>query len=143
MSKPASRVTPLALPPSPVTTLRSTRSFTSMTRRQVTDAGSISSALPCIRLASSMAASRLWAAPTAWMSPVKWRLMSSMGTTWDHPPPVPPPFMPNTGPMDGSRMHSMTRSPSTPRPWVSPVVVTVFPSPRGVGVIPVTTTNLP
>jgi hypothetical protein len=31
---------------------------------------------------STIAASRLLAAPIAWKSPVKWRLMSSIGTTW-------------------------------------------------------------
>jgi hypothetical protein len=32
--------------------------------------------------ASMAAAARLWATPTAWMSPVRWRLNSSMGMTW-------------------------------------------------------------
>ena len=28
------------------------------------------------------AAARLWAAPMAWTSPVRWRLKSSIGMTW-------------------------------------------------------------
>ena len=39
----------------------------------------------------------------AWKSPVKCRLMSSIGTTCAYPPPAAPPFMPNDGPSDGSR----------------------------------------
>ena len=38
--------------------------------------------LSCMMRASMAAASRLWATPTAWMSPVRWRLKSSIGTTW-------------------------------------------------------------
>src|SRR5438034_1075228 len=47
------------------------------------------------------AASRLCAASTAWMSPVKCRLISSMGTIWARPPPVPPPLMPKSVPVGG------------------------------------------
>ncbi len=36
------------------------------------------------RMRTSMAAARRsWEAVTAWMSPVRWRLKSSMGTTWE------------------------------------------------------------
>ena len=82
MSKPSSRGTPLTLPPRPQTILRSCRSFMSTQRFQVMRRTSMSSSLPCWMWLSSMAASRLLAAPMAWKSPVKWRLMSSMGTTW-------------------------------------------------------------
>ena len=64
---------------------RSARSFMSSTRRQPIRSTSMSSGLPCRIDASSIAASRLLAAPTAWMSPVKWRLRSSIGTTWREP----------------------------------------------------------
>ena len=67
-------------------------------RRQVTVSGSIPSLLPCRRCASRSAARRLFAAPIAWMSPVKWRFMSSIGTTCAKPPPAAPPLIPNTGP---------------------------------------------
>ena len=67
---------------------------------------SILCGLPCRIEASSIAASRLLAAPIAWMSPVKWRFRSSIGTTWVRPPPAAPPLIPNTGPSDGSRRHS-------------------------------------
>ena len=82
MSKPDSRGMPFTLPPRPSTTWRSERSFMSMQRRHVTVDGSMPSSLPCSRLASIIAASRLFAAVIAWMSPVKWRFRSSIGTTW-------------------------------------------------------------
>ena len=46
MSKPSSRGKPLETPPSELTIERSARSFMSITRRQVTRRGSMSSALP-------------------------------------------------------------------------------------------------
>ena len=82
MSKPVSRGKPFVLPPRPVTIERSPRSFMSTARRHEIECGSMSSSLPCITCASMKAASRLLAAPMAWMSPVKWRFRSSIGTTW-------------------------------------------------------------
>src|SRR5256885_80538 len=90
-----------------------------------------------------VAATKLFAAPTAWMSPVKCRLISSIGRTWDRPPPVAPPFVPNTGPRDGSRTATMPFVPRRFMAWPSPTVVRVFPSPYRVGVVPVTRTNFP
>src|SRR2546426_5718842 len=69
--------------------------------------------------------------------------MSSIGTTWAYPPPQAPPFTPNTGPSDGSRMHSAAFFPSRLRAWVTPTVTVDFPSPAGVGLIPVTSTSRP
>ena len=80
----------------------------------------------------------LLAAVIAWMSPVKWRFRSSIGTTCAQPPPAAPPLMPNTGPSDGSRRASTGFLPITPRPCVSETEVVVLPSPAGVGVIAVT-----
>ena len=80
---------------------------------------------------------------TAWMSPVKWRLMSSMGMTWLYPPPAAPPLTPKLGPSDGSRMAKLTFCPSFASAWESPTVVVVFPSPAGVGVMAVTSTSFP
>ena len=90
-----------------------------------------------------MLASRLWAAVMAWKSPVKWRLMSSTGTTIERPPPVAPPFMPKVGPSDGSRSARHARSPSRAIPWASPIEVVVFPSPAPVGVRAETRISLP
>ena len=143
MSKPVSRGMPFARPPSPTTVWRSTRSSMSTQRRQVIECGSSPSSLPCRRCESIIAASRLLAAPIAWMSPVKWRLISSIGTTWARPPPVPPPLSPKTGPSDGSRRQSTGLSPIAPSPWVSEIEVVVLPSPNRVGVIDVTDTILP
>jgi hypothetical protein len=82
MSQPSSRGTPLGVPPSPTTTWRSARSFMSTTRFQVTVLASIPRALPWCTWLSISAASRLLAAAIAAKSPVKWRLMSVIGTTW-------------------------------------------------------------
>jgi len=93
------------MPPRPTTMWRSARSFMSIVRGHEMRRMSSPDALPWCRCASSMAERRLCAAAIAWKSPVKWRLMSSIGTTWAYPPPAAPPFTPNTGPSDGSRMH--------------------------------------
>ena len=59
------------------------------------------------------------------------------------PPPAAPPFIPNTGPRDGSRKHATGRLPMLPSPWVSPTSVVVLPSPAFVGVMPATQISLP
>ena len=143
MSKPVSRGEPFSRPPSPITTRRSARSSMSTQRLHVIVSGSIPRRLPCSRCASSIAASRLFAAPIAWMSPVKWRLMDSIGVTWARPPPVPPPLMPKTGPRDGSRRHRTARSPIVPSASTSEIDVVVLPSPALVGVTAVTQTRRP
>jgi hypothetical protein len=63
--------------------------------------------------------------------------------TCDLPPPVPPPLTPNTGPIDGSRRHSITFFSILPSPCVSAMLVVVLPSPALVGVMAVTMTSLP
>ena len=80
MSKRVLRSTPS--PPWPMVIWRSARSFRSTTRGQEMSLGLMLSSLPWNRWLSSTAAHRLWAVVMAWMSPVKWRLMSSMGITW-------------------------------------------------------------
>ena len=82
MSNPVCRGTPSMREPSPITMLRSARSLTSSTRRQVMLCGSRPSSLPWYRWLSIIADSRLCAAVTAWMSPVRCRLSTSIGTTW-------------------------------------------------------------
>ena len=72
---------------------------------------------------------------------MKWRLISTAGSTVVFPPPVPPPLCPNTGPKDGCLIVSATFLFNLPNPWVNPIAVVDLPSPRGVGVIAVTTTN--
>src|SRR6266478_6647712 len=140
---PPSRGTPSIRPPSPTMTLRSARSFTSRIRFHATWRTSMPSGLPWCTWLSSAAASRLWAEVIAWKSPVKCRLISSIGTTCDRPPPVPPPFMPSVGPIDGSRRAMTGRPPTRHSAWPSPMVMVVLPSPAGVGVIEETTTSLP
>ena len=143
ISKPVSRRGAFAGPPRPVTTLRSARSSTSVTRRQVMSSGPVSGTSPRWTAFSVIAPSRLCAEPTAWASPVKWTLISSSGTTRAPPPPVPPPLMPKMGPRDGSRMVTTAFLPILPRPCVRPIAVVVLPSPAGVGLTPVTTTSFP
>ncbi len=143
MSNPSSRGNPLAGPPSATVISRSARSFMSMTRFQAILRTSKPSSLPWLMWLSIIAASKLFANPMALKSPVKWRLMSSIGTTCAKPPPAAPPFMPNTGPSEGSRRQMIAFLPM----WLSasprPTVVVVLPSPAGVGLMAVTRTSLP
>lgn len=141
MSKEAWRGTPSTRPPSPMTMCRRARSFTSMTRGHVIVRGSRPVALPWWRWLSTIAASRLWATVTAWKSPVRWRFSSSLGTTWLRPAPAAPPLMEKVGPSEGCRRVRIGRRPMRANPWASPIAVVVLPSPRGVGVIAVTTTR--
>ena len=57
--------------------------------------------------------------------------------------PAAPPFIPNTGPSDGSREVITTFLPSSARPWVRLIAVTVLPSPEVVGEVAVTKINFP
>ena len=95
---------PLAGPPIPITISRKARSFMSITRGQSILVGSNLLVFPCLIWLSINADSRLWAEVTACKSPVKCRFISSMGSTCEYPPPAAPPFIPNTGPIEGSRI---------------------------------------
>src|SRR2546427_3341789 len=139
----SSRGTPCFGPPRPVTMLRSWRSFMSRHRGNKTRVGSMFSSFPWKMCASRIAATKLFAAPTAWMSPVKCRLISSVGRTWARLPPVAPPSVPKTGPTDGPATATMPFFPRRLSAWPSPTVVRVLPSPYRVGVVPVTRTNFP
>ncbi len=156
MSNPVWRGAPFFGPPSPAMICRRATSDTSTTRFQRMEKGSMLSRLrliaasdlspssrSCIMRASMAAARRLWATPTAWMSPVRCRLKSSMGTICEYPPPAAPPLMPKVGPIEGWRMQVNTFLPSSPpSAWLNPTVVVVLPSPRGVGVMAVTSMYL-
>src|SRR5574341_345958 len=69
--------------------------------------------------------------------------MSSMGTTCEYPPPAAPPLTPNTGPSDGSRIARIAFFPMRRSAWATPTVTVDFPSPAGVGLMPVTRTRRP
>ena len=57
--------------------------------------------------------------------------------TCEYPPPAAPPLMPKVGPWDGCRTQAIEFFFNlAPRAWVNPMVVVLFPSPRGVGVMP-------
>ena len=79
---------------------------------------------------------------TAWKSPLKWRLILVAGSICDCPPPVPPPLTPKQGPSDGSRSATLVRFPRRRNAWPRPIVVVVFPSPAGVGVMALTKTSV-
>ena len=119
----------------------------SRTRRQVTVRGLMAApvaiGVPKCTALSIIAASRLWAEVMAWKSPVKCRLIFSIGSTCAWPPPVAPPLRPNTGPSDGSRSAITARRPMRLRASARPTVVVVLPSPAGVGLTAVTRISLP
>ena len=69
--------------------------------------------------------------------------MSSIGITCEYPPPAAPPFTPNTGPRLGSRMQSTAFDPRRRIACVSPTLTVLLPSPAGVGLMAVTSTNRP
>ena len=116
----------------------------SSARFHPTRSASILCGLPWRIEASSSAASRLFAAPIAWMSPVKWRFRSSIGTTCVIPPPAAPPLMPNTGPEGGlAQTQQRVLADVARAPASAPTAVVVFPSPAFVGVTPATQTIFP
>ena len=143
MLNPLSRGTPPALPPRPITRLRRARSFMSITRFQTMVRGSRPTRFLRCKSLSMRAASRLLAFSTAAKSPVKCKLMSSIGITCDRPPPAAPPLMPKTGPSEGSRSAAAARRPMRFKPSVKPTVTVVLPSPAGVGLMAVTSTSCP
>ena len=74
---------------------------------------------------------------------MKWRLISSRGMTWANPPPVAPPFIPNTGPREGSLKAAAAFFPKRFKASAKPIEVVVLPSPAGVGLMAVTIISLP
>ena len=143
MMNPVSRAGPFSRPPIPAAIRRSDRSFMSRQRGHRISLRSSRSALPKCRWVSISAASRLWAEVMAWKSPLKCRLILSTGYSEALPPPVAPPFWPNTGPSDGSRSAATALLPIAASPWVRPMVLTVLPSPLVVGVMAVMRTSRP
>ena len=143
MSKPVSLGIPEVVPPRPTIILLRERSFISITRFQEMVLGSSPSPLVLLWISLSItAANRLCAFSMAEKSPVKCRLMSSMGSTCEYPPPVAPPLIPNTGPRDGSRSTTVVFFPSLFNPSERPMETVVFPSPAGVGEMADTRINL-
>ena len=134
---------PSALLPIPIIIFLNSLSFISTQRFQTTRFVSMRSALPWWIWLSNIAASRLFADVIAWKSPVKCRFKSSIGTTWAYPPPAAPPLIPKHGPKDGSLNAATAFLPIWQRASVSPILIVVFPSPAGVGLIAVTRINLP
>lgn len=86
---------------------------------------------------------KLFADVIACISPVKCKLISSIGATCDIPPPVAPPFIPNTGPSDGSLNASIAFFPILFNASAIAIDTVVFPSPNGVGFMAVTKISFP
>ena len=86
---------------------------------------------------------RLWAFMMLLMSPVRPRENSVMGISSEMPPPAAVPLMFMVGPPEGWRMQPPTFMPRLPRPSIRPMEVVDLPSPRGVGVMAVTSMYLP
>ena len=92
---------------------------------------------------SIAAANKSLAAVIACKSPVKFKLISSIGTTCEYPPPVAPPFIPNTGPKDGSLKTPIAFFFKKHNASNKPILTVVLPSPNGVGFTAVTSINFP
>ena len=58
--------------------------------------------------------------------------MSSIGTTWEYPPPAAPPLIPKTGPSDGSLSATIAFLPILFIASPKPIDTVVLPSPAGV-----------
>ena len=86
-------------------------SFISRALFQSTLSGLILSSLPCQMELSMQAAIKLIELVKACISPVKCKLISSVGTTRALPPPVAPPLIPKTGPKEGSLRHTNEGTP--------------------------------
>ena len=98
---------------------------------------------PCIKgWVRTAHANKLLAEVIAWKSPVKCKLIFSIGITWAYPPPAAPPFIPKLGPKLGSLRQTILFFPILHNPSFNPTEVVVFPSPAGVGVIAVTKISL-
>ncbi|MBA7668568.1 hypothetical protein ES703_76681 [subsurface metagenome] len=77
------------------------------------------------------------------MSPVSPMENSVMGMSRALPPPAAVPLMFIVGPPEGCRKAPPTFSPRLPMPSIRPQEVVLLPSPKGVGVIAVTSMYLP
>ena len=66
-----------------------------------------------------------------------------LGSIMALPPPTAPPFLPKTGPSDGSLKSATDIYPSLLSESQSPILKVVLPSPYGVGFVLVTKINLP
>src|SRR3989337_619363 len=79
----------------------------------------------------------------ALMSPVRPRENGVRGMHWARPPPAADPLMFIVGPPDGCRIAAVTFLPRFPRPSTNPMLLVDLPSPRGVGVMAVTSMYFP
>ena len=141
--KPSCLGTPFAVPPKPMVISLKALSFISITRFQRMVRGSIFKLATLFWILLSIrAANKLFAFSTALKSPVKCKLISSIGTTWEYPPPAAPPLIPKTGPNEGSLNTTVACFPILFNPSVRPIEIVVLPSPAGVGVKAVTKIKL-
>jgi hypothetical protein len=97
----------------------------------------------CWILAVRATIARLCALVTLSISPVRPSENGVRGMHCDRPPPAALPLILKVGPPEGCRMAPETFFPNLPSPCTSPIVVVLLPSPRGVGVMAVTSMYLP
>ena len=131
-------------PPLPLIVMSlSALSFISRHLLNIIVLSSIPNLLPWKIWLSIFAHKRLFALVIAWKSPLKCKFISSIGCIWLYPPPVAPPFIPKTGPSDGSRKAKQTLSPLSANASARPIETVVLPLPAFVGLIAVTKTSFP
>ena len=151
MAKPERIIKPSILPPMPITISRSAWAQKSIIHFISTFLGSIfslfrfllarnSSVLmnSCCRREVTATIARLWALVTLSISPVRPREKGVSGIHCERPPPAALPFILKVGPPEGWRIAPDTFLPLFARPGTSPMAVVLLPSPRGVGVMAVT-----
>jgi hypothetical protein len=122
---------------------RRARSFMSTARLHTTLRGSMRSVLDRKRWLSSMAARSALAGGDGVEVPGEVEVDLVHGDHLGVPPPAAPPLIPNTGPRLGSRRQSTGFRFRSVRASASPTEMVDFPSPAGVGLIPVTSTSFP
>ena len=82
MTNSVSRGTPFSLPPRPMIALPQ-RPVADVDHPRPEDRERVDAErVAVVEVLSRNAPARLWAAPIAWTSPVRWRLKSSIGMTW-------------------------------------------------------------
>ena len=144
MTNRSSRTGPALMPPRLMTIERSARSFMSMVRGQVIRRGSMPSALPWCRWLSSIADEQVVrrgdGVEVAGEVQVDLVHRHDLGVAAARRAAL---HAEHRAQRLGSRMHTTTFLPRRRSAWLTPTVTVLFPSPAGVGLMPVTSTSRP
>jgi hypothetical protein len=133
MSKPPSRGTPSMRPPRPTTMLRNARSLTSRHPPPQHLADIHAQGIAVVEMIVEGRGEEIVSRGDGVEVAGEMKVDVLHGTTCERPPPVPPPFMPRVGPIDGSRSAMTDGRRYARAPVPSPMVMVVLPSPAGVG----------